>query len=197
MPLIVDPNATPGSAPAVGPYASMQRYLQRYGAQEATQLLADEERLLTVELLRDALLVKAGTGTWSGNPTGPQQAAAMAAVERLERQLTVSTNFIDGYIAKRVALPLAPATSAATTLEDCCLALARCGLADDADNATDRMDACCKHWRAWLVDVANGKVELVSGPAAAEPSQPAATGRGVRSGQTTSRFDWDSFGGAR
>lgn len=195
MPLIVDPNATPGSAPAVGPYATAQRYLQRYGTTEATQLLADEDRLLTEALLKDALNVVQGTGTWGGNPTGPEQTAAMNAVDRLLRQLTVSTNLIDGYISKRVALPLAPATTAATTLEDCCLALARCGLADDADNATERMDACCKQWRAWLVDVANGRVELVAGPAAQEPSQPTTTGRSVRSGQAASGYDWTRFGG--
>jgi phage gp36-like protein len=191
MPLIVEI----AGQPATGPYATSQRYLQRYGVAEAAQLLADEERLLTDTLLRDALNVKAGLGTWSNNPTGPEQAAALNAVDRLERQLLLSTNLIDGYISKRVALPLAATTTAATTLEDCCLALARCGLADDADNATERMDSCCKQWRQWLVDVANGRVELVAGPAAPEPSQPTTTGRSVRSGQAASGYDWTRFGG--
>lgn len=169
------------------PYATPNAFILRYGQDETVQLLADEQQLLTAQLLRDAI-----AGSWTGTPSADEQAAALAALERLNRQLTVASNFMDGYLRSVVTLPLAADDANAGTLEDCCLALTRCGLADDSDNATERMDKCCDGWRAWLKDVAARRVQLVSSDGSAPPSSG-----GVRSGQAVSRFDWRCFGGVR
>ncbi|MEY2685983.1 MAG: hypothetical protein RL375_181 [Pseudomonadota bacterium] len=172
-------------------YATPAQYLAKFGRAEATQLLADEEALLTETLLVDAIAV-AGGGAWTGSPSQAQQDAGTAALARLTRQLLVSSNFMDGYLRAVVTLPMPPDDANATTLEDCCLALTRCGLADDADNATERMDKCCADWRAWLKDVAAGRTQLIT-PVGASP---VAAGR-VRAGQALSSYDWTRFGGVR
>lgn len=174
-------------AAAFRSYATPEQYIARYGLDEAVQLLTDEEHLLTKQLLMDHV-----SGYWTGNPTGPEKEAAAAALTRLKRQIAVSANFMDGYLRSAVTLPLSPGDANATTLEDCCLALARCGLADDSDNATERMDECCKTWRAWLRDIAAGKIQLVMQSGAA----PAASAK-VRTGRISSAFDWSRFGAIR
>jgi phage gp36-like protein len=178
----------PVVAPALRRYATAQRYLDRYGWVDGAQLLADEERLLTEQLLRDVV-----AGSWTGSPSALEQAAAAAALARLERQLAVSSNFMDGYLRAAVTLPLAADDVNATTLEDCCLALARCGLADDADNATTRIDKACETWRVWLKDVQAGRVQLVAATAQAPDLATAVAGR-VRTGRAVSGFDWGTFG---
>ena len=167
------------------PYATPTQYLAKFGLDEAAQLLADEQRLLTAALLQDAI-----SGTWTGTPSQAEQDAATAALARLTRQLTVSSSFMDGYLRSAVDLPLAAGDANAGTLEDCCMALARCGLADDSDNATTRVDECCKTWRAWLKDIGAGRVQLVG----TSGNAPAKSG-GVRAGQAKSSFNWNGFGG--
>lgn len=173
------------------PYATASEYLQRYGLDEAVGLLADEQRLLTSQLLQDALAVAEG-GAWTGSPSAAEQAAAVGALDRLQRQLAASSNFIDGYLRAVAALPLAADDANAGTLADCCLALARVGLADDSDNATERMDKTAETWRAWLKDVAARRVTLVG----SSGNSPAASG-GVRSGQAASAYNWAAFGAIR
>lgn len=172
-------------------YATPNDYTARFGLTEATQMLADEERLLTSDLLRQAVIVQAG-GAWGGTATPAEQAAADAAAARLQRELELASSLMDSYLRTAVALPLAPDAALAGTLQDCCLALARCGLADDCDNATERMDKTCERWRAWLRDVAAGKVHLV----AADGSTAERTA-GVRTGQAASAINWGSYGGVR
>lgn len=165
------------------PYATPQRFIQEYGLEETTQLLADEQNLLTSQLLLDAL-----AGAWTGAPSAAEQAAANAAKDRIMRKLLTVSNFMDGYLRNAVSLPLAPDDANAGVLEECCVALVRCGLADDTDNATDRMDECCKQHRSWLKDVQAGRVTLVGTTGEAVPSV-----RRVRSGQAVSGFDWGGF----
>lgn len=172
--------------PLSGPaYASAQAYIERFGLAEATGMLADEERLLTPQLLQDAV-----AGTFSGTPTAAQVAAGRAAAARLRRQLATVSNFMDGYLRSAVVLPMAAGDANAGTLEECCLHLTRFGLADDTDNATERMDTTAKMWRDWLRDVSQGKVQLVGVSGQAAPSQ----GR-TRTGKTRSRWDWTGYGG--
>lgn len=171
--------------PLSGPaYATAQAYIERFGIDEATGMLADEERLLTATLLRDAV-----AGVFSGTPSAAQVQAARAAAARLRRQLATVSNFMDGYLRSAVVLPMAAGDANAGTLEECCLHLARFGLADDTDNATDRMDTTAKMWREWLRDVSAGKVQLVGVTGQAAPSQ----GR-VRRGRTKSAWDWGGYG---
>lgn len=169
------------------PYATPQRFIQEYGLDETTQLLADEQQLLTSQLLVDAL-----AGAFTGSPSVAEQAAANAAKDRLVRKLTTVSNFMDGYLRSAVTLPMATNDANAGTLEDCCVALARCGLADDSDNATERMDKVGDQWRSWLKDVQSGRVTLISTTGEEVPSR----GK-VKTGRASSGFNWDAFGGAR
>ncbi len=114
-------------------YATPTLIIQRFGLDEITGYLDDEQPLLTSQLLLDAI-----AGTWTGTPSDAEKAAATDALARLTRQLQVTSNTMDGYLRSAVTLPLSDDDANAGTLEDCCMALARCSLADDTDNATDR-----------------------------------------------------------
>jgi phage gp36-like protein len=165
-------------------YATPARFIESFGQEETTQFLADEQGLLTAELLLDAL-----SGVWTGSPTAAEKAAAEAAVARLLRKLQTQSNFMDGYLRSAIVLPLAEEDANAGTLEECCLALTRCALADDADNATERIDEAGKTWRAWLRDVSAGRAKL-----AGADGQALAPSGGARTGQAASRYNWGAFG---
>lgn len=173
------------------PYATASLFIQKFGLDETTQLLADEQNTLTSLLLTDAIAVSLG-GAWTGTPAQADKDVANACLARMNRQLVVSSNFMDGYLRAAVTLPLATTDANAGVLEDCCLALVRFGLADDSDNATERMGKAFEQWRAWLKDVQAGRAQLVASTGEAVPSK----GR-ARTGQAVSGFDWGSFGGAR
>lgn len=166
-------------------YATPTQYLAKFGLAEATQLLADEQQLLTEQLLLDAL-----AGTWTGTPSAEEQAAGTAAAARLVRELEVQSNVMDGYLRVAVTLPLADAAANAGALEDCCMALTRRGLADDSDNLTELVEKAALRWTAWLKDVAAGRAQL-----SGTDGEPVPSTRRVRSGQAASGFDWGSFGG--
>lgn len=185
MPLVLQP----APATSYASYATPQQYIAKFGLAEAVQLLLDEESLLTADLFQQALRRYEG-GAWTSNSTPEQQRAATAALDRLTRQLATSSRFMDGYLRAVVALPLTSGDANASTLEDCCLALSRCGLADDSDNATDRLDKCCETWRGWLRDVAAGRIKLVTQTGAEVPT----TARRVLTGQVRSGYDWARFG---
>ena len=170
------------------PYATASQFIQKFGLDETTQALADEQNTLTAVLLTDAIAVSLG-GAWTGTPDQADKDVAIACLARMNRQLVVSSNFMDGYLRGAVTLPLAANDANAGVLEDCCLALVRFGLADDSDNATDRMESTDKAWRAWLKDVQAGRAELAGTAGAAVPSR----GR-ARTGQAVSSFDWARFG---
>jgi len=169
------------------PYATPARFVESFGLDETVQYLADEQHLLNSVLLTDAL-----AGVWTGAPSADERAAATAAVARLLRKLDTQSNFMDGYLRSAVALPLPPETANAGTLEECCLALVRCALADDSDNATERMDKCCADWKTWLKDIAMGRAKL-----AGVAGMPVAASGGVKTGQAISGFNWDTHRRAR
>lgn len=172
-------------------YATPAAYFSAFGLTEAVQLLGDEEQLLTAQLLQDAVAVL-GTppGAWTGSPTPEEQAAGLAAAQRLLDKLAAQSNFMDGYLRSQVELPLPPESANAGSLQECCLALTRCAIADDAENATERMDKAADVWRKWLADVAAGRVTLVTPGTGATPVRSG----GARTGQATSAYDWSSFG---
>jgi phage gp36-like protein len=164
-------------------YATPQRFIQEYGLDETTQLLADEQQLLTSQLLTDAL-----AGSWTGTPSAAEQAAANAAKDRIMRKLVTVSNFMDGYLRGAVTLPLSVNDANAGTLEECCIALVREGVADDSDNVTERIVDIAARWRAWLKDIQSGKVTLVTSAGEEVP------GRGrVRTGQAASAYNWGAF----
>lgn len=134
-------------------YATPAQYVQAFGLSEALQMLQDEEQTLTPEALRAGLAALAAGAAVVDD-------TAAASLERLQAKLDNTSNLMDGYLRSAVTLPLTTGQLLGT-LQECCLALTRCLLADDSDNATERMDKCCANWRAWLKDVAAGKVKLV------------------------------------
>lgn len=171
-------------------YTTPNRYCEEVGFDEARGQLMDEGRVLTVELLRQALDVAAG-GSWSGATTVPERVVAQAAYDRLVRKLGTVSNYMDGYLRGAVELPLPPGDAALGTLEECCLALARDELASDADVSTDLIVKRADRWRKWLVDISNKTVQLVS--STAEPGATFGSGK-VVTGQAKSGFDWSKFG---
>ena len=162
-------------------YATAHLFIAKFGLAETVQLLADEQRLLTDVLLQDAL-----RGTWTGTPTADDKNAARAALSRLNRQLATTSRLMDGYLRTVVALPLPAGNENASTLEDCCLALARGGLADDCDNYTEQIERSCDYWTKWLKDIAARRVLLVQPTGEAVPT----AGGAVRSGRAKSTFNW-------
>lgn len=173
------------------PYATPTAYFETFGLTEAVQLLADEENLLTTQLLQDAVAVLSDPpGDWTGSPSPEEQAAGLAAAQRLLNKLQSTSNYMDGYLRSQVELPLPPASANAGSLQECCLAITRCAIADDADNATERMDKTADMWRKWLADVAAGRVTLVDPDTGETPQRSG----GARTGQAVSAYDWGSFG---
>jgi phage gp36-like protein len=172
-------------------YATPAQFIQKFGLEECAQLLADEQNLLTTLLLSDVIGLATG-GVWTGEPTDADQAAANGALARLTRQLVVSSNYMDGYLGSAVTLPVALNDANAGVLEDCCLALARFGLADDSDNSTERMSKAFEQWRVWLKDVQAGRVTLM-GTTGLEVT----SANRVRSGPAGSGFDWARHGAVR
>lgn len=173
------------------PYATPLQVIAEYGLKEITQLLTDEQALLTEQLLLDAIAVAAG-GAWTGVPSQADKDAANAALARLNRKLVTVSSTMDGYLRNAVTLPLAGDDANSGTLNECCMALTRCGLADDPDNATELMLSGCDSWRVWLKDVSRGVVQLVN------PSGQTVAGKSrIRTGQAVSDFNWDAHKVAR
>lgn len=163
------------------PYATPQQVIQDFGLKEITQLLTDEQDLLTEQLLTDVI-----AGVWTGSPSQAEMDAATAALARFIRKIDTTSNFMDGYLRNAVTLPLSADDANAGTLNECCMALVRCGLSDDTDNATDRVDACCDTWRTWLKDVSRGTVQLVNPAGETLPGKSR-----VRTGQAVTGYDWE------
>lgn len=162
-------------------YATPADFVQAFGLDETCMLLMDEERLLTTELLVAGLRELAAGGTVMDD-------VAAQALERLTRRLHNTSNLMDGYLGSAVSLPISSAKPELMgVLQECCLALARCALSDDPDNATDRMDAACSNWRQWLRDVAAGKIKLVDADGSV-----AAGGRTVH-GNVPSAYNWGMY----
>ena len=166
------------------PYATPELFIESFGLEETTQLLSDEKRLLTEQLLKDAL-----AGSWTGSPSQEEKDAALSAVARFTRKLETQSNVMDGYLRPAVVLPLAPEDANAGTLEECRLALTRCALSDDTDNSTEQMSGCCKDWRSWLRDIANGRVKLAGANGQAVPQSG-----GARTGQSKTMYQWPGHG---
>lgn len=163
-------------------YASAQQFASKYGIDETAQLLADEEHLVDVDLLRAALAGALDPADWSAE----QIAAGMAALERLDDALTEASKTIDGYLLAQYTLPLTIEQIAATPLPARCLTLTRCVLMDDPDNRTDLATDDCKAVIAWLRDIADGRVQLLP------PDQGGNSGK-IVIGKMPSRYPWGRY----
>ena len=100
------------------PYATPAQVIAEYGLKEVTQLLADEQQLLTEQLLLDAIAV-AAAGAWTGTPTQLEKDAANAALARFNRKLDTQSSFMDGFLRSAVTLPLAGNDANTGTLNEC------------------------------------------------------------------------------
>lgn len=169
-------------------YATPTQFIQRFGLRETAQLLADEQRLLTAALLEVAV----GGAGYPAGTSADQADATDDGLRRLETALETSSNLMDGYLRAVVTLPLSADDANAGVLRDCCMALTRCSLADDADNFTDRMQALADQWTKWLEDISKGRIKLVL----ADAAQAQGAFR-VRHGKANSSFDWGHHSGSR
>lgn len=163
-------------------YATLAEYVQEFGLEETCQLLRDEgDDLLTPELLREGI-----ADEYSSERTADERAACDRAMARLSAMLDQTSRYMDGYLRANVRLPLLQADIDQTPLKTCCLALTRCSLQDDPDNATDLQEKRCKSWYDWLRDVSTGRVRLLP--------PPVASGRRVLWGKVDSGYDWGNYG---
>lgn len=159
-------------------YATASQYLEAFGADEAFQLLQDEERLLTPEKLLEAI-----DGTLPDTDTSPEAAAARAALTRLDDELVNASRLMDGYFRRVVVLPLTQDQITQSPVRKCCLELTRCALMDDPGNLTDLAEKRCEQWIAWLRDVAAQRTTLVDGE----------TGGRVVMGKLPSEYNWKVY----
>ena len=162
------------------PYATPFAFVQRYGADEAAQVLADGLGVLTPELLLAAI-----AGAWPADVTAEDQAIANAALARLTHELEINSAYMDGYLRSACSLPLSGADANAGTLESCCLRLTRSSLASDGTGATERTDKQAEAQRAWLRDVASGRVQLIGAN-----GEAIAPNTSIKTGRANSAYDW-------
>jgi len=136
-------------------YATLEQLIEAYGIAEVSQLLCDEESLVTESLLNDII----ASGNLSAYSQQEQDAIAKA-VARAETILERQTVFIDSKISGRYRLPLKDADG--SPVIECCLALTRAALADDGANISKRVIEERDHWRKWLNDVQKGHAHLLN-----------------------------------
>jgi phage gp36-like protein len=136
-------------------YATLTQLAERYGWTELTQLLVDEEDLVTESLLKDVVNL-ADLSSY----TQAEIDAADVAIARVGDLTHKNSLLMDGKFLSVYALPLPNDTDVQKSVEDCCLALSRAALADDGDNLTKTMKEDRKYWREWLNEIAAGKSHL-------------------------------------
>jgi phage gp36-like protein len=96
--------------------------------------------------------------------TADEQGAIAAAVERAEDALERQSAFMDSLIGARYQLPLPLDAVAASPLRECCLALSRAYLADDADNMSQTIENARQRWIKWLNDLARDNAIIPNAP---------------------------------
>ena len=136
-------------------YATLQQLCNQYGYREIAELLCDEEGLLTQDMLIEAV-----AGDDLSLYTSAEQAAITAAVERANDAITRQGAYMNSKIGARYQLPLPAGAIADSPLEECCLALTRAYLADDADNSSQMIDGARTRWIKWLTDLAKDQTVI-------------------------------------
>lgn len=169
-------------------YTTVEQLMHAMGRFELAQLLADEEQLISVDLLTDAVI---GDSSALDSYSDEERAAVATALARAETAITEQSDLMDGYLARRYRLPLTDAERAgANQLRSCCNALVRIALADDPANSTDRMDAERKYWNSWLKQVAEGKTLL---PGIAAISAGSGQDQRCHTAKPSSAIQWDNY----
>lgn len=165
-------------------YATIEQLTEKFGWTEISQLLADEEGLVTEALLKD-IVAQADLGEYSQD----QVNAGNAALLRVERALDKESHYMDSKLVAAYSLPLPASAQESAPLEDCCLALTRAALADDGDNVSTTMKEERKHWREWLNDIASGKAFL---PGVSRTSDSGSVNQRL-TGKPCSSVDWSKY----
>ena len=165
-------------------YATAVDLIEANGLQEFYELLSDEEGLITMQLVSDAV-----AGSPLDSYTAEQIAAVTAASQRADNVLERQSSIMNGALAARYALPLsAEAETANGALQECCIALTRAALADDGDNLATRMEKERDYWRAWLKALRDGTERLVG----VEPISAGGTSQRLTS-PAPSAVDWNTY----
>lgn len=146
-------------------YASAAQLLMRYSADE----IAQRADCSIPSLVYGELLSKAADGEDLSEYSVDEQAAALAALAKVNRKLQDASQTINSYLGGRYQLPL---SNAPEVLERIAAQLARYFLYDDS--ATEQVANLYKDSIKFLENVANGKVQL--GPADNGDVAPSASG---------------------
>lgn len=162
-------------------YATLQQLVDKFGLRELAQLLCDEERLVTDDLLRDKLA--GDVSAWSQEEQDAITTAELRAAAALDRV----SDLIDSAIGSRYNLPLT--NPAYGPIVDCCLALSRAELSEDGDNISTTVKEERTYWRKWLERIENGK-KILPGE-----TQQGVSGheQGRHCGTMPSSVDWEAY----
>ncbi len=165
-------------------YATVQALALAFGTRELSQLLCDEQGLVSEPLLSDALNEIPLDGY-----TTEEQAAIQRALLRANTVLDRQSVFINGHLTGRYPLPLPLSASTSTPLQECCLALTRAALSDDGDNLSELVAEERKFWRKWLKDIETGKA-LLQG---VNPTSLGGAEQQRLTGQASSAINWNNY----
>lgn len=164
-------------------YASAAQLLARYNAEEIAQR-ADAS---VPSLVDGELLSKAAAGEDLSAYSAEEQAAAAAALAKVNRALQDAEQTINTYLGGRYQLPL---SNAPEVLERIACQIARFVLYDDS--ATDQVKTLYQDSIKFLESVAAGRVQLgISDSGAA--AQPSAGAEMVSAGLVFSRNNSKDF----
>lgn len=164
-------------------YATLSDLIAQYGLTELSQLLADEEGLVSAALLE--AYINGDVSAFDADEVG----AINRAAARAESNLTQASRIIDSSVGSRYPVPLTYEQAAATAVQPCCLALARASLADDGDNMGENTRKDRDHWREWLGKVAMGRMVIPG----LSPVASAGVAQKRQGAAPRSTVDWSAY----
>lgn len=133
-------------------YATLEQMIERFGLEEMSQLLVDEQDLLTGELLQAAL--NDSVSSYSDQ----EQSAATYAINRADTIVDQQSDVMNTKLGTRYLLPLNRPDNG--SIIECCLALSRAALSDDSSNISKLIMAERDNARKWLRDISESKAHL-------------------------------------
>lgn len=136
-------------------YVTLAQLAQSPGATELAQVASDSFGAIVDAALMDATLRGAERSAWSAGDI----AAADDAAARVSNEIANAGSLIDGYLARRYALPLSPIPAILTTWA---IAIVRYRLHTDriTDPRTDPVARDYQQAIGFLTQVANGQFSL-------------------------------------
>ena len=162
-------------------YATINDFVQSFGINETSQLLCDEEDLITSSNFKYFL------NKDLADLSEEELQALNKGKARLEESINQVSLLMNSYIANVLSLPISNTILKNTPLKTCCLELSRCHLMDDDDNSSEISSTRCKRWLSWLKDISTGKVQLSTNNSSESINNK------VRQGQSKSKINWDTY----